>query len=85
LFTIAVAGRYTGGMMLLAILTSAAVGAPAHWAPARGPIVQAIASVRIVPGARISAAGIPVEAIVSERKIRGADGVERPARIVEFP
>ena len=85
LFTIAAGARYTCGMMFLAILASAAVAAPAHWTPARGPAVQAVASVRIVPGARVSAAGIPAEAIVSERKIRGADGVERPARIVEFP
>jgi hypothetical protein len=38
-----------------------------------------------VPGARISTARNPAEAMVSERKIRGADGVERNARIVEFP
>jgi hypothetical protein len=85
LFTIAARERYTKSMMLLAILASATAAAPAQWTPAREPVVQATASVRIVPGARISSARIPAEAMVSERKIRGADGVERNARIVEFP
>jgi len=85
LFTIAGRERYTGGMMLLAILASVTASAPAKWAPERSPTVQAVASVRIMPGATVSPARIPAEAIVSERKIRGADGVERRARIVEFP
>jgi len=49
------------------------------------PMIQATATVRIVPGARITAAQLPSDAIIRDTRVTGPDGVERDARLVEFP
>jgi hypothetical protein len=49
------------------------------------PLIQATATVRIVVGARISATELPDEALVRDTRVTGPDGVERKARLVEFP
>lgn len=48
-------------------------------------IQQATASVRIVPGERVSADRLPETAIITDTVVRGADGSAAPARLVEFP
>ena len=74
-------------MVLLALL--AAIAQPTSALPPpqvpRGAIVQATATVRIIAGERISADNMPDTAIVTDTRVRGEDGVERPARLVEFP
>jgi hypothetical protein len=49
------------------------------------PIAQATATVRILQGERITADKLPETAMVVETRVRGSDGVERAARLVEFP
>lgn len=70
-------------MMILALLAAAAVQ-PAE-PPKLAAAAQARATVRIVRGERISAARIPPDAIVSETRVKGADGSQSPARLIEFP
>ena len=84
LFTIARPRRYTGAMLLLAILTATA---PAE-APsaARAEVVrQAQATVRVVAGAWVTAEQVPSEALVRETRVETADGSASTARLVEFP
>jgi len=68
-------------MFFLAAVLAGTAGDPAP----RAPIVQATATVRILPGARITASEVPETAIVRETRVRGSDGIERNARLVEFP
>lgn len=70
-------------MVILPLLAAIAVqpAEPPRLAVAR----QAIATVRIVRGERISAARLPADAIIRLTKVRGADGVESAYRLVEFP
>ena len=73
-------------MPVLVLLAAAIL--PAHALPppqpARGAITQATASVRIISGQRVSADNIPETAIVRDTSVRGADGSEKSARLVEF-
>jgi hypothetical protein len=74
--------------MLLLFLASVAAASPTATAapPHRIEIAaQATATVRIVSGDRISAGSVPQAATVSDRKMRGADGIEKLVRLVEFP
>lgn len=70
-------------MMILALLAAAAAQ-PAE-PPKLAAATQARATVRIVRGERISAARIPPDAIVSETRVKSADGSQSPARLIEFP
>jgi hypothetical protein len=74
-------------MMLLALAAAVATSplVPEVRPGAAAPIVQATATVRIVSGARVSAAELPSEALVRETQVTGPDGVKRQARLVEFP
>ena len=72
-------------LLLLAVAASGSAQAPVEPIAPRTPLVQATATVRIVSGERITAGELPRTAIVRDTKVRGADGIERDARIVEFP
>ena len=74
-------------MFLIAIATAVAgASPPPEQRPGRRtPLTQATATVRIVAGARISATELPDEALVRDTRVTGPDGVERKARLVEFP
>ncbi len=77
-------------MLLSLLLAAASAGADSAPRPAAGDrggavVRQATASVRIVSGERISASDIPQSALVKDTQVRGSDGIERPARLVEFP
>jgi hypothetical protein len=71
-------------LSLVAAALLAAQATPPLPSPQRA-LVQATASVRILSGERVSADKIPEAAIVRDTKVRGADGSEKPARLVEFP
>jgi len=74
--------------MFVIVLATALAGAspPPVQRPGTGtPLIQATATVRIVAGARISATELPDEALVRDTRVTGLDGVERKARLVEFP
>lgn len=72
-------------LFALAVLATApADGPPPPRIPGRA-IQQATATVRIIAGERISAGRLPETAIVTETKVKDADGSETPARLVEFP
>lgn len=73
--------------MLVALLAATAVPvAPERaWRPRGEAVRQATVSVRIVSGARIAEGKVPDTAMVGETRVRGADGVQRTARLVEFP
>jgi hypothetical protein len=70
--------------LLLAAATAGA-GAPPPVPADRAPLLQATATVRIVQGERIKPGDLPKTAMVTETRVRGSDGVERNARLVEFP
>jgi hypothetical protein len=74
-------------VIALVLAAAAALSSPIPEARPGGstPAVQATATVRIVPGARVTATEIPEEAVVRDAKVTGPDGVQRPARLVEFP
>ena len=83
-FTIGPPARYTTAMLMLALFAAtAAAQAPAP--PATSAVRQATASVRIVAGARISAAETPAAAIVTQSEVRDENGRRRTVRLVEFP
>ena len=74
-------------MALFALIAAAVLEAntlPPPPAP-RGASVQATATVRILSGERIGAESLPETATVRDTQVRGADGSQKPARIVEFP
>jgi hypothetical protein len=70
---------------VLAAAVASASPAPEQRQSISAPLVQATATVRIVPGARVTATEIPGEALVRDTRVTGPDGVERNARLVEFP
>ena len=83
-FTIGPAPRYSGTMIGLAFLAAAVAAQPA--APPRELLVQqARATVRILPGARVTADEIPAYAQVKESETRAPDGSPVKSRLVEFP
>ena len=69
---------------LLAATVLQANSLPPAQAP-HGALVQATASVRILAGERITADSLPETAIVRDTQVRGPDGSEKPARLIEFP
>lgn len=73
-----------GLLSLVAAALLAAQATPSPPSPHRA-LVQATASVRILSGERVSADNIPEAAIVRDTRVRGADGSQKPARLVEFP
>jgi hypothetical protein len=74
-------------MLLLVLLAAAdaSSGATAGPPPRIEIAAQATATVRIVSGERVSPGSVPQVATVSDRKMRGADGIEKLVRLVEFP
>lgn len=71
-------------MIALALLAS--VAAQAQPQDTRPQVaVQATATVRILPGARVTATETPDSALVRKAQIKNADGREETVRIVEFP
>jgi hypothetical protein len=75
-------------VILAIVLAAAATVITAPPGPAvssRVPITQATATARIVHGERITAGSVPETAMVVETEVRGSDGIERKARLVEFP
>ena len=87
LFTICPRARYSRLMAIFALIAAAVLPASAVLPPQspRGAITQATASVRILSGERIGADSLPQTAIVRDTQVRGSDGSEKPARLVEFP
>ncbi len=72
-------------LFALAVIATAPVdGSSPPQTPGRA-IQQATATVRIIAGERISADRLPETAIVTDTKVKSADGSEKPARLVEFP
>lgn len=72
-------------LLALALIAAPPSGAPAPPHRPTSAIQQASATVRIISGERITADHMPEAAIVTDTKIRAADGSETPARLVEFP
>ena len=81
------ARRVPGAMVIIAalVLATAAAEAPP---PARHVVAerQALAMVRILPGAALNFSQIEQSAPerFSDAQIRGADGSSQPARLIEF-
>ena len=71
-------------MIGLALLAATEALQPQQQAPKLELVRQATATVRIVSGARITAAQMPPDALVTTTEIRGADGSTSPARLIEF-
>ena len=71
--------------MLFAAAAAAGAAPPEPGPSARVPIVQATATARIVHAERVTADSLPETAMVVETEVRGSDGVQRKARLVEFP
>ena len=71
-------------LLALALATANPAGGPPPPSPSLA-IQQATASVRIVPGERVSADRLPETAIITDTVVRAADGSAAPARLVEFP
>jgi hypothetical protein len=71
--------------MVLLALAAVAASAQSPSAPSRPAIEQATATVRIVSGARISAAETPDTALVRNATIRQADGSDTTVKLIEFP
>lgn len=71
--------------MLLAALLAATAAAQSPQAVGGTTLQQASATVRIVPGERISAAELPRDALVRDTHVKGADGQSKTVRLVEFP
>lgn len=71
-------------MIALALLASVvAQAAPQDRRPQVA--VQATATVRILPGARITATETPHSALVRNARIKSADGSEETVKLIEFP
>ena len=70
--------------MLGILLLAASTAAQPLASPSGAVVWQATASVRILPGARISAGDTPEIAMVREARISTSDGGSRRVRLVEF-
>lgn len=87
LFTIMIGRRYALAMLLAAAVTIAAASAPQN-APVehRGPVVQAVAAVRVIPGVslRLDGTGNGSDIPAPRLTVYSANGVEEPAKLIEF-
>ena len=74
-------------MLVIAFAAATAAAQPPQPSlpPGVSVVEQARATVRIVSGARITAARQPHVAVVRDTQVRGEDGSAKTARLVEFP
>lgn len=71
--------------MLVFALAVAAAAAQPILPPGISAVQQARATVRIVSGARVTAERTPDDALIRDTRIRGEDGTQKTARLIEFP